>query len=44
MENAMLIEKLNDIREIVDSIRNSVAITELDWVYDDLIDLLEEYE
>ena len=44
METVKLLEKLNDIRDRVDIVRNSVPISELNFVYDDLTEILEAYE
>ena len=44
MEITKLLEKLSDIRDRVDIVRISVPISELDFVYDDLTEILEDYE
>ena len=44
MENVILIEKLSGIRDRVDLIRDFIGITELDFVYNDLTEILEELE
>ena len=44
MGKAILIEKLNDIRDRVDAIYNGTSITALRWIYEDLSKILEEYE
>ena len=44
MEIAKLLEKLNDIRDRVDVVRGSVPISELDFIYEDLTEILEDFE
>ena len=44
MQKAILIEKLNDIRDKIDVVRHAVLIMDLDHIYDDLTEILEDYE
>lgn len=44
MNEQVLTERLYDIRDRVDLLRNSLGIAELDFLYDDLTKILEELE
>ncbi len=44
METAILIEKLSDIRDKVDVVRHATMLPDLDHVYEDLTEILEDYE
>jgi len=44
MERAILLEKLNDIRDKVDVVRHATLIMDLDYIYEDLTEILEEFE
>ena len=44
MKKAILIEKLNDIRDKVDVVRHATLIMDLNHIYEDLTEILEDFE
>lgn len=44
MENAILNERLSDIRDRVDILRNSLGLFDLEYIYEDLTELMEDSE
>jgi hypothetical protein len=44
VESVIVLEKLSDIRDRVDILRNCLGLFDLEYIYEDLTELMEEYE